>query len=214
MTVKQVLELQRTYSSIVSIQEEDKGKTGYQSEIKQISLSSFPLVLALFLQYFLAVSSVYTAGKIGPKELAAATLATSSLTISGLGVYQGIATCLDTLCTQAFGAQKYDMVGLYFLQCSFVGICIAVFSLVKFRFFFKSFVSDQEVALMAQQYLRIVLFGSPGVLLFETGKRYLQAQSIYQAGTYVLIIVTPIHMFFNWLLVLNRSTSLGLNGSP
>lgn len=99
-----------------------------------------------------------------------------------------------------------------------MGICITVFplSLIWWNsgFFFKKKLCSRPrgglngTTILAYSSLRFARSFS-----FETGKRYLQAQSIYHAGTYVLIIATPINMYFNWLLVLNRSTSLWFNGS-
>lgn len=41
----------------------------------------------------------------------------------------------------------------------------------------------------------------PGYALFESGKRYLQAQGLFKAATYVLLICAPVNALLNWLLV-------------
>ncbi|KAI1353503.1 mate-domain-containing protein [Xylaria sp. FL0043] len=43
-------------------------------------------------------------------------------------------------------------------------------------------------------------------------KKYLQAQEIYEPGTYVLLITSPLNIFLNWLLV--HRLGIGLYGAP
>ncbi|CUM66560.1 uncharacterized protein PRCAT00004229001 [Priceomyces carsonii] len=188
------------------------------SEAKNIASATFPLLVTFLLQYLLSVTTIYATGRLGSKELAAATLGTSSFTISGLGVYQGMSTCLDSFCSQAYGAGKRHHVGLFFQRCSLMGICLTIFPLSVLwwnsGYIFQWFVEDQDIIEMAQLHLRIVTFGAPGLLLFETGKRYLQAQNIYSAGTYILIFVAIFNCFLNWILVWNSTTGLGFLGAP
>jgi MATE family multidrug resistance protein len=43
----------------------------------------------------------------------------------------------------------------------------------------------------------------PGVAAFESGKRFVQAQGLFHATTYALMIGAPLSYFLNWLLVWN-----------
>ncbi|SGZ53299.1 CIC11C00000000011 [Sungouiella intermedia] len=204
-----------TYDSI-SIKEE--ASTDVKSETAFIGRSSGPLVVTFFLQYLMSVISIYAAGKLGPKELAAASLALCSFNITGLAVYQGMATCLDSFCSQAYGAGKLELVGVYFQRCSLMVLALTAFPLAPLWWWsgsiLKHLVPDEELAIMSQTYLRIMLAGSPGLLLFETGKRFLQAQHIFNAGTYVLAILVPINFITNWLLVWHPTYGLGFIGAP
>ncbi len=60
---------------------------------------------------------------------------------------------------------------------------------------------EKDVAVLAGRYLRIVLIGAPGYATFESGKRYLQAQGLFSASLYVLLICAPLNAFMNWLFV-------------
>lgn len=62
-------------------------------------------------------------------------------------------------------------------------------------------VPEQEVAVLAALYLKVVLIGLPGFACFESGKRYLQAQGLFTASLYVLLICAPLNAFLNWLFV-------------
>jgi MATE family multidrug resistance protein len=73
---------------------------------------------------------------------------------------------------------------------------------------------EPELSRMAALFLRYLLIGAPGYILFEATKKFLQAQGIMHAGTYVLLIASPINMVLNYALVWNESFGLGFIGAP
>lgn len=193
-------------------------KESVSSELSFALKSSAPLVLTFFLQYFMLVISIYATGRIGPQELAAASLAICLFNITGLAVYQGMATSLDLFCLQAYGAGRLQLVGVYFQRCLLMVFALTVFPLAPLWWFsgplLAAMVPDPELATMAQTYLRVMCLGAPALLLFETGKRFLQAQHIFHAGTYVLAVLVPVSYILNWLLVWHPTTGLGFIGAP
>src|ERR1700761_5549553 len=93
-------------------------------------LLSTPLMATFLLQYSLTVASIFTVGHIGTAELGAVSLASMPANITGYAIYQGLATSLDTLCSQAYGSGKKQLVGLqlqrmvWFLWCLTIPIGI------------------------------------------------------------------------------------------
>jgi multidrug resistance protein, MATE family len=71
---------------------------------------------------------------------------------------------------------------------------------------------DPESARLAALYLKISVFAIPGIVIFETGKRFLQAQGLFRATAYILLIASPINVFMHWLLV--WKVGLGFVGAP
>lgn len=183
---------------------EGKIQTTWQREAKVLGRYSGPLVLTFLLQYSLTVASIFTVGHIGKVELAAVSLASMTANITGYAVYQGLATSLDTLCAQAYGSGRKKLVGLqtqrmvYFLWT--ITIPIGVIWLCAEEILVKM-VPEKDVAILAGQYLRIVLIGAPGYATFESAKRYLQAQGLFYASLYVLLICAPLNALMNWLFV-------------
>lgn len=179
-------------------------QTTWRREAQVIGTYSAPLMLTFLLQYSLTVASIFTLGHLGKEELGAVSLASMTANITGYAVYQGLATSLDTLCAQAYGSGKKKLVGLqmqrmvYFLWVITIPIALAwIFAeqiLVKI-------VPETEVARMAGQYLKVVVLGAPGYALFESGKRYVQAQGLFSASLYVLIACAPLNALMNWLFV-------------
>lgn len=189
-----------------------------REEFKYITTASVPLVISFLLQYMMSVTSVFACGQLGATELAAASLAICTFNITGLSIYQGMATSLDALCSQAFGFQKYSLVGVYFQRCSASMMTLTVVILLPMWWWsghiLSHIIADQNVVSMTQLFLRYHCIGAPALLLFETGKRYLQAQHIFNASTYILAVVVPLNYVLNWLLVWNPTTALGFVGAP
>jgi MATE family multidrug resistance protein len=178
--------------------------TTWQRETKVLLKTSGPLILTFLLQYSLPVASIFTVGHIGTTELGAVSLASMTASITGYAVYQGLATSLDTLCAQAYGSGRKHLVGLqlqrmlYFLWIITIPICLIwgfgtqILSLI---------VPEAETARLAGLYLKVLIAGAPGYAAFESGKRYVQAQGLFSATTYILLICAPLNAFLNWLLV-------------
>lgn len=118
--------------------------------------------------------------------------------------FQGLATSLDTLCAQAYGSGHKQLVGLqvqrmvYFLATLLIPVAVlwtfAGDILVKL-------VPEPEAAQLAGIYLKIVIAGVPGFILTECGKRFVNAQGLFQATTWVLMIAAPFNVLVNWLFV-------------
>jgi MATE family multidrug resistance protein len=178
-----------------------KINTSWQREAKVLTKSSAPLILTFLLQYSLPVASIFTVGHIGKIELGAVSLASMTASITGYAVYQGLATSLDTLCAQAYGSGRPHLVGLqlqrmlYFLLLITIPISIIwalgtqILSLI---------VPEKETARLAGLYLKVLIAGAPGYAAFESGKRYVQAQGIFSATMYILLICAPLNAFLNW----------------
>lgn len=62
---------------------------------------AWPVIASYILSYSLNVASVFSLGHVGTKELAACALATMLCNVTGFSVGQGMASALDTLCSQA-----------------------------------------------------------------------------------------------------------------
>ncbi len=69
-----------------------------------------------------------------------------------------------------------------------------------------------DSAALAATYLRIILLGAPAYAAFEAGKRFVQAQGLFHATTYVLLIAAPTNIVLNWLFV--WKFGWGFKGAP
>ena len=179
-------------------------KTTWQNELKILIKFSGPLTVISVLQYSLTITSIFTVGRLGKVELGAVSLASMTANITDYAIHQGLATSLDTLSSQAYGSGNRQSVGLqlqrmaYFLWAVTVPIGVLWLSAEEIL---KIIVPDSRSAKLAGLYLRVLLVGAPGYACFESGKRFVQAQGMFSATTYVLLMAAPLNIFLNWLLV-------------
>ncbi|ETN43277.1 uncharacterized protein HMPREF1541_02436 [Cyphellophora europaea CBS 101466] len=178
-------------------------ETTWQEEIRYLARNSPPLILTYLLQYSFSLVTVFVAGRLGTEELGAASLASMTANITGLCVYEGLATCLDTLTSQAYGNGKKQLVGLHIqrmcaLMC-LVTVPIGTIWLCS-PLILPHLVPEKEVALLAGKFMQIYLIGAPGWGIFEASKRFTQAQGNFNASLWVLVVCAPFNIFLNWLL--------------
>lgn len=190
-------------------------QSSWSREARVIGQYSLPLIITFLLQYSLTVASIFTVGHLGTVELGAVSLASMTVSITGWAVYQGLATSLDTLCAQAYGSGKKKLVGLQMQRMVFflwvVTIPIAIIWLFADKILM-AIIPETEVAILAGRYLKILIFGAPGYACFESGKRFVQAQGIFTASLYVLLICAPLNAFMNWFFV--WKLEMGFIGAP
>ncbi|KAK3694390.1 mate-domain-containing protein [Podospora appendiculata] len=179
-------------------------KTTWQREAKTLTQYSRSLIVTFLLHYSVTVTSVFTVGRIGRLELGAVSLAVMSANITFYAPVQGLATCLDTLCAQAYGSGHKRLVGLQFQRMTYLLwmliLPIAVLWWNAQRVL-GSIIPDPDTAALAGLYLRVLILGTPGVAAFESGKRFVQAQGMFHATTIVLFIGAPLNVLANWLFV-------------
>ncbi|KAJ9161896.1 MATE efflux family protein [Coniochaeta hoffmannii] len=154
--------------------------------------------------YSINVASIFAVGRIGKLELGAVSLATMTANITCYAPFQGLATSLDTLCAQAYGSGHKHLVGLqlqrmtYFLWSMIIPIALVW---LKAEDILALLIPERRSAELAAIYLKVVIFGTPAMVAFEGGKRFVQAQGLFHATTYVLMVAAPTNIVLNYLFV-------------
>nr|XP_033511705.1 protein DETOXIFICATION 27-like isoform X2 [Nicotiana tomentosiformis] len=93
-----------------------------------------PAIFSRIVSYSMFVITQAFAGHLGDLELAAMSIASNVVLGFDFGLMLGMASALETLCGQAFGAKKYYMLGVY-LQRSWIVLflcCIIMMPLFLF----------------------------------------------------------------------------------
>jgi MATE family multidrug resistance protein len=129
-----------------------------------------------------------------------------------------MATALDTLCSQAFtGSEDKKIVGLYLqrgiVACflTFIPISILWLNIGSILLYFGS---DPALVNLVRIYIKWRLLSVPPTIIFECLKKFLQAQGIVKAPSYIMIISAPVGVMINYFLVINHSTAIGFEGAP
>lgn len=179
-------------------------ETNWQAELKLLFKYAPPLIVTYLLQYSFNVVTVFVAGRLGTNELGAASLASMTANVTGLCIYEGLATSLDTLTSQAYGNGKKELVGLHIQRMAALMLLITIpigAVWIASPLILPFLVPEREVALLAGRFMRIYLIGAPGWGIFEAAKRLTQAQGNFNASLWVLLVCAPVNILLNWLLV-------------
>jgi multidrug resistance protein, MATE family len=189
-------------------------ETTWQAEIKLLSKYSPPLIVTYLLQYSFNLVTVFVSGRLGTNELGAASLASMTANVTGLCIYEGLATSLDTLTSQAFGNGKKHLVGLHVQRMAAL-MCLVTIPIgavwMASPLILPHLIPEEEVAILAGKFMRIYLLGAPGWGIFEAAKRFTQAQGNFNASLWVLLVCAPANILLNWLLVFQFK--LGFEGA-
>ncbi|KFX94774.1 hypothetical protein V490_04179 [Pseudogymnoascus sp. VKM F-3557] len=188
--------------------------TTWRIESSLLFKYSAPLIVTYLLQHSYNLVMVYVAGRLGTEELAAASLASMTANITGLCVFEGMATSLDTLASQAYGGGRKKLVGLH-VQRMWAMMSLAVIPIgavwLSSPWILKHLLPDPQLANLAGTFLRYYLIGAPGFAMFEAGKRFMQAQGNFTASLVVVLICAPLNILWNWIYVFQLG--LGFKGA-
>nr|GMC57265.1 protein DETOXIFICATION 27-like [Ipomoea batatas] len=76
-----------------------------------------PAIFTRVSSYSMMIITQAFAGHIGDVELAAISITTNLILGFNFGLMLGMASALETLCGQAYGAKRYHMLGVYLQRC-------------------------------------------------------------------------------------------------
>ncbi|KAG8091494.1 hypothetical protein GUJ93_ZPchr0012g21508 [Zizania palustris] len=148
--------------------------------------------------------SVMFVGHLGELPLAGASLATSLANVTGYSLLTGMASAMDTLCGQAYGARQYHLLGVYkqramvvlALACipiAFVWACAGRILLLLGQ--------DAAIAAEAGAYARWLLPSLAAYVPLQCHIRFLQTQSVVLPVTASSGATALLHLLVCWLLV-------------
>ncbi|PIN01976.1 putative membrane protein, predicted efflux pump [Handroanthus impetiginosus] len=133
-----------------------------------------PAILSRLSTYSYNVISQAFAGHIGDTELAAISVIISVITGFDFGLLLGMASALETLCGQAYGAKQYHMLGVYMQRSWIVLLGIGVLL------------------------LPLYIFAGPLLLLLG------QPKEVADMAGYVALWLIPLHFSFAFIFPMQR----------
>ncbi|XP_057794551.1 protein DETOXIFICATION 27-like isoform X2 [Salvia miltiorrhiza] len=144
------------------------------------------------------------AGHLGDLELASISIANNVIVGFNWGLLLGMASALETLCGQAFGAKKYGMLGIY-MQRSWIVLFLCCFLLLPLYALaapiLKLMGQPDDVAEQAGE---VALWLIPLHFSFAFQfplQRFLQSQLKTAPLIWVPLLALVVHAVLNWVLV-------------
>nr|QBM79467.1 MATE37 [Rehmannia glutinosa] len=180
---------------------------------KQLWLAG-PMVSVSLLQFCLQLISVMFVGHLGELALSGASMATSFASVTGFSLLMGMASALDTLCGQSYGAKQYHMLGIQMQRAMFVlllvGIPLAIIW-ANTGTILTALGQDPDISREAGLYARFMIPSIFAYGLLQCQVKFLQTQNIVFPMMISSGITTLLHLFLCWTLVLK--SGLGSRGA-
>lgn len=186
-------------------EEEEKKFLGrFWVESKKLWQIVGPAIFSRIASYSMFVITQAFAGHLGDLELAAMSIASNVILGFDFGLMLGMASALETLCGQAFGAKRYHMLGIY-LQRSWVVLFLCCVVMLPLFFFatpvLKALGQAEDVSELSGV---VVMAFLPLHFCFAFQfplQRFLQSQLKNSVIAWVNFVALIVHVLLSWLIV-------------
>eukprot|EP00050_Salpingoeca_kvevrii_P009614 m.309714 g.309714 ORF g.309714 m.309714 type:complete len:502 (+) comp23607_c0_seq1:54-1559(+) len=193
-------------------------RSAARTELLELWKTAWPVSLATICRMALIITDMIFIGQLGKNELAASALAQVFLFICNIFLY-GFAVSLNTLCSQAYGAKNYKLVGLWF-QISVIVLSLGCIPVIFSCFFVEQmlepFEDDPEVRRLAGEFAAYSAIGVWPMIIYVALRQYFQAISIVQPASVVSFVMIFFNMGLNAFFIKGVGSweGLGFRGSP
>ncbi|CAN4104792.1 unnamed protein product [Withania somnifera] len=186
-------------------------------EMKLLFSLAAPAVMVYMINYLMSMSTQIFCGHLGNLELAAASLGNTGIQVFAYGlmvqIYLGMGSAVETLCGQAYGARKYDMLGVYLQRSTILLVITGV--LLTFAYVFSKPIliflgQSPEIASAAALFVYGLVPQTFAYALNFPIQKFLQAQSIVAPSAYISAATLALHIGISWVAA--YKIGLGLLG--
>jgi MATE family multidrug resistance protein len=176
-----------------------------------------PLALAELGWMSMGIVDTIMAGKLGAAALGAGSLGNMIMfpvAISATGLLLG----MDTLVSQAHGAQEHEDARRTLVNGVWLGLALSpLVALVLLALIpvLRAAGTNPHVMVQLGPYVRALVWGLPGLMLYAAFRRYLQAVNVVKPVMFALISANLVNLAGNWILIFGHFglPALGLPGS-
>ncbi|KAG8097515.1 hypothetical protein GUJ93_ZPchr0013g36251 [Zizania palustris] len=183
-------------------------------EMRLLVRLAAPAVLVYMINYLMSMSTQIFSGHLGTLELAAASLGNTGIQVFAYGLMLGMGSAVETLCGQAYGAHKYDMLGVYLQRSTVLLMATGVPLAVMYAFSRPILVLLGESPEIARAAAVFVYGLIPQIFAYAANfpiQKFMQAQSIMAPSAYISGATLAVHLVLSYLVV--YQFGLGLLGA-
>ncbi|KAJ1437823.1 Multi antimicrobial extrusion protein [Sesbania bispinosa] len=185
----------------------------YEEVRKQLWLAG-PLVSVSVLNYCLQIISVMFVGHLGELPLSAASMATSFASVTGFSLLVGMASALDTLCGQSYGAKQHHMLGIHMQRAMLILMIVSIPLAIIWGNTGSILIAlgqDPEISAEAGQYAQLMIPSLFAYGLLQCLNRFLQTQNIVVPMMFSSGVTALLHILICWIMVFK--SGLGNRGA-
>ncbi|XP_073058376.1 protein DETOXIFICATION 40-like [Primulina eburnea] len=173
-------------------------------ELRYLFRLAGPAVIVYLLNNVISMSSQIFCGHLGNLELAASSLGNNGIQLLTYGVMLGMGSAVETLCGQAYGANKPEMLGIY-LQRSTILLTLTGIPFLTIYIFSKQILLFLGQSKRVSSAAALFTFGLiPQIFAYAANfpiQKFLQAQSIVNPSAYISAGALVVHLFLTWLVL-------------
>lgn len=183
-------------------------------ELKLLFFIAAPAVVVYMINYLMSMSTQIFSGHLGNLELAAASLGNTGIQIFAYGLMLGMGSAVETLCGQAFGAHKYEMLGIYLQRSTILLSITGIFLSIIYIFSKEILVFLGQAPDIASAAALFVYGLIPQIFAYAINfpiQKFMQAQSIVAPSAYISTATLFLHVLLSWIAI--YKIGLGLLGA-
>ncbi|PON68732.1 Multi antimicrobial extrusion protein [Parasponia andersonii] len=183
-------------------------------ECRLLFFLAAPAVIVYMINYLMSMSTQIFSGHLGNLELAASSLGNNGVQVFAYGLMLGMGSAVETLCGQAYGAQKYGMLGVYLQRSTILLTLTGILLTVVYIFSKPILVLLGESERIAEAAALFIYGLIPQIFAYALNfpiQKFLQAQSIVAPSAYISATTLVVHLVLSWVAVYRMG--LGLLGA-
>ncbi|KAI4298675.1 hypothetical protein L6164_032207 [Bauhinia variegata] len=173
-------------------------------EIKVLYRLAAPAVVVYLLNNLTSLSTLIFCGHLGNLEYAGANLGNNGVQVFAYGLLLGMGSAVETLCGQAYGAHKYEMLGIYMQRSTVLLIATGIPLAIIYIFSKQILLLLGESSSIASAAAVFVYGLIPQIFAYAANfpiQKFLQAQSIVYPSAYIAACTLVVHLFLTWIVV-------------
>lgn len=173
-------------------------------EVKRLGCLAAPMVAVVLSQYLVQVVSVMMVGHLGELALSSTAIAISLSGVSGFSLLLGMASALETLCGQAYGAKQYSKLGTQTYTAIFSLFLVCLPLSVIWIYMGKLLTFMGQDPLISYEAGKFTMWLVPALFAYATLQplvRYFQTQSLTMPMLLSSCAALCFHMPLCWVLV-------------
>ncbi|KAK4753826.1 hypothetical protein SAY87_001930 [Trapa incisa] len=186
---------------------------GLGEEVRRLSWIAGPMVVVMLAQYMVQVISIMMVGQLGELSLSSTAISISLAGVTGFSVMLGMASGLETLCGQAYGAQQFTQVGIQ-TQTAILSLTIVSIPLAFLWLYMEKLLiftgQDPLISREAGKFTACLIPALFSYAVMQPFVRYFQAQSLTIPMLLSSCLSLCLHIPLCWALVFkSRLGNLG-----
>ncbi|TQD93358.1 hypothetical protein C1H46_021027 [Malus baccata] len=179
-------------------------RTATWLETKTLYRLAAPAVVVYLLNNVISMSTQILCGHLGNLELAASSLGNTGIQVFAYGLMLGMGSAVETLCGQAYGAHKYEMLGIYMQRSTILLVATGIPLTIVYIFSKPLLLALGESASISAAAAVFVYGLIPQIFAYACNfpiQKFLQAQSIVFPSAYISAGALVVHIVLSWVVV-------------